>query len=227
MSLVVKICGLSSSETLHAALDAGADMVGFVFFEASPRHVALNAARRLGGEVEGRALKVALSVDADDAALAAIVEALRPDWLQLHGHESVARLRDIKQRFGLPVMKALAVGQREDLAVVPAYGSAADRLLFDARAPKDATRPGGLGVPFDWHLLDGVRTDPPFMLSGGLDADNVAAALRIAGSAGGVDVSSGVERAPGEKDPDMIRAFIRAVRQAQTHLENMKAASRV
>lgn len=225
MSLIVKICGLSTPQTLDAALEAGADMVGFVFFEASPRHVSLNVARELGGRVQGRARKVALSVDADDATLANIIETLQPDLLQLHGRESVARLRDIKQQFGLPVMKAIAVKTRDDLAQLPGYAAVSERILFDAQAPKDATRPGGLGVPFDWHLLDGIKTDTPFMLSGGLSAGNVAEALRITG-AGGVDVSSGVERAPGDKDPDMICAFIRAARQAQTLSANTKVASR-
>jgi phosphoribosylanthranilate isomerase len=213
MSLVVKICGLSTPETLEAALGAGADMVGFVFFPPSPRHVALEAARELGRLAAGRAAKVALTVDADDATLANIVETLRPDWLQLHGRESIARVRDIKQRFGLPVMKAIAVESRDDLGSVPGYAVAADRILFDARAPKDATRPGGLGVPFDWHLLDAVGGDRSFMLSGGLTIANVAEAIGIT-RPGGVDVSSGVEHAPGLKDSEMIRAFIRAARAA-------------
>lgn len=214
MSLIVKICGLSTPETLDAALDAGADMVGFVFFEASPRHVSLDRARDLGRQVKGRALKVALSVDADDATLSNIIETLHPDWLQLHGNESVARMRDIKQRFGLPVMKVIGVKNRDDLMPVPGFGAVADRLMFDARAPKDATRPGGLGVPFDWHVLDGIAGDHSFLLSGGLNAQNVADAIRIA-QPGGVDVSSGVESALGVKDPGMIRAFIHAAREAE------------
>jgi phosphoribosylanthranilate isomerase len=211
MSLIVKICGLSTPETLQAALDGGADMVGFVFFPPSPRHVGLDTARTLGKQAKGRALKVALSVDADDADLENAIDALRPDMLQLHGRESVARVRDIKQKFRLPVMKALAVETAADLAVLPGYAAVSDRILFDAKPPKDATRPGGLGTPFDWHLLEGLDLTLPFMVSGGLTADNVAEALRITG-AGGVDISSGVERAPGIKDPDMIRAFIRAAR---------------
>ena len=154
MSLIVKICGLSTRETLDVALDAGADMVGFVFFPPSPRHLGLDAARELGKQTKGRASKVALTVDADDATLAAIVEALQPDILQLHGSESVARLRDIRQKFGLPVMKAIAVETPADLASLPGYAAVADRILFDARAPKDATRPGGLGAVFDWHVLE-------------------------------------------------------------------------
>jgi phosphoribosylanthranilate isomerase len=216
MSLIVKICGLSTPEALDVALDAGADMVGFVFFAPSPRHVAFDTARALGQRVRGRAQKVALSVDADDALLEAVVEALRPDLLQLHGKEPPARLAALRQRFGLPVMKAIAVATKADLAAVATYKTSADRLLFDARAPREATRPGGLGKAFDWRLLENLDPGLPFMLSGGLDADNVGEALRITG-APGVDVSSGVERAPGEKDPDKIRAFIRAARQAASN----------
>ena len=213
MSLIVKICGLSTRETLEAALQAGADMVGFVFFPPSPRHLSLEQARELGRLAKGRAVKVALTVDADDATLANIVEVLGPDILQLHGNESVARLRDIKQKFGLPVMKAIAVETAADLASLPGYAAVADRILFDARAPKDATRPGGLGAVFDWQVLENLDLKLPFMVSGGLNAENVARALRIS-RAGGVDISSGVERAPGIKDVEMIRAFIRAARAA-------------
>lgn len=211
MSLIVKICGLSTRETLGAALDAGADMVGFVFFPPSPRHLGLETARELGKQAKGRAVKVALSVDADDATLANIVETLQPDILQLHGKETVARVRDIKQRFAVPVMKAIAIETTADLASLPGYAAVADRILFDARAPKHATRPGGLGATFDWHVLENLHLKIPFMVSGGLNAGNVAEAVRVTRT-GGVDVSSGVEGAPGIKDPDMIRAFIRAAR---------------
>jgi phosphoribosylanthranilate isomerase len=214
MSLIVKICGLSTRETLDVALQAGADMVGFVFFPPSPRHIGLESARELGRQAKGRATKVALTVDADDATLANIVEALQPDILQLHGRETVARLRDIKQAFGLPVMKAIAVESAVDLAPLPGYAAVADRILFDARAPKDATRPGGLGAVFDWHLLEHLELKLPFMVSGGLNAGNVAQAIRVT-RAGGVDVSSGVERTPGVKDPEMIRNFIRAARASE------------
>ncbi|QUS37694.1 phosphoribosylanthranilate isomerase [Tardiphaga alba] len=210
MPLTVKICGLSTPETLDAALVAGADMVGFVFFPPSPRHVSLDVAEKLGRQVK-KAVKVALSVDADDALLANSIEALRPQILQLHGKESVARIRDIKQKFGLPVMKAIAVETAADLAALPGYAAVCDRILFDAKAPKDATRPGGLGAVFDWHLLEGLDLKLPFMVSGGLNEENVAEAVRIT-RAGGVDISSGVESAPGIKDPDMIRNFIRAAR---------------
>ena len=211
MSLIVKICGLSTRETLDVALDAGADMVGFVFFPPSPRHLSLETARELGRQVKRRATKVALTVDADDATLANLIEALQPDILQLHGKETVARLRDIKQTFGLPVMKAIAVATPADLASLPGYAAVADRILFDAHAPKGATRPGGLGAVFDWHVLENLDLKLPFMVSGGLNAGNVAEAVRVTRT-GGVDVSSGVERTPGIKDPEMIRAFIRAAR---------------
>jgi len=214
MSLDVKICGLSTRETLDAALGAGADMVGFVFFPPSPRHVSFDLARELAAIVKGRAQKVALTVDADEATLAAVVSALKPDILQLHGHESVARIVELKQRFGLEVMKALSVETSADLASLPDYAAVSDRILFDARPPKDATRPGGLGSTFDWHVLENLEIEPPFMVSGGLTADNVAEALRVT-RAGGVDVSSSVERAPGVKDPQLIERFIRAARATQ------------
>lgn len=214
MSLLVKICGLSTRETLETALDAGADMVGFVFFPPSPRHVPLETGRDLGRQVKRRALTVALTVDADDATLGNIMDALSPDIFQLHGKESVARLRDIKQKFGRPVIKAVPVATSADLAVLPGYATVADRILFDARAPKDATRPGGLGAPFDWHLLENLDLKLPYMVSGGLHVDNVVEALRVTG-AGGADVSSGVESAPGVKDSELIKAFIRAARATQ------------
>jgi phosphoribosylanthranilate isomerase len=213
MALLVKICGIATTETLDVALEAGADMVGFVFFPPSPRHLAFEAARVLGARVRGRAQQVALSVDADDEWLAASIEALRPDALQLHGRETPERVIAVRARFGLPVTKALAVERRADLAAISDYAGVADRLLFDARAPQTATRPGGLGRSFDWRILEGIEPGAPFMLSGGLDPLNVAEALRIT-RAPSVDVSSGVERAPGEKDPDKIRAFIRAARAA-------------
>jgi phosphoribosylanthranilate isomerase len=213
MALLVKICGLKTPETLDVALDSGADLVGFVFFPPSPRNLGLEAARALGLRVQGRAGKVALTVDATDETLFDIVAALSPDMLQLHGTETPERVVAVRTRFGLPVMKALPIARRGDLSPIRIYANVADRLIFDARAPQDATRPGGLGKPFDWTLLKDVNPGVPFMLSGGLDADNVADALRIT-LAPGVDVSSGVERAPGEKDPDKIRAFIRAARAA-------------
>jgi phosphoribosylanthranilate isomerase len=213
MSVLVKICGLSTPEALDVALDAGADMVGFVFFPPSPRNLSFKVAAALESRVRGRAKKVALSVDADDTLLSYIVDALGPDILQLHGSESPLRVAAIKAQFKLPVMKAIPVETKADLAATARYAAVADHLLFDARAPREATRPGGLGKPFDWHLLENLDPGVPFMLSGGLDAGNVGEALRIT-RAPGVDVSSGVERAPGEKDLDKIRAFIRAARDA-------------
>ncbi len=213
MTLLVKICGLKTPDALDVALEAGADMVGFVFFPPSPRHVGYEAARALGARVKGRAQKAALTVDASDEQLAAIIEALKPDVLQLHGQETPERVVVVRARFRLPVMKALPIATRVDLSPIRLYDKVADRLLFDARAPRAATRPGGLGRTFDWRLLENIKVGMPFMLSGGLDPENVAEALRIT-RAPGLDVSSGVERAPGEKDPDKIRAFIRAVRDA-------------
>jgi len=215
MSVLVKICGLRTHEALDVALDAGADLVGFVFFPPSPRNVEPAAARALGRRVGGRAGKVALTVDAEDALIEQIVETLAPDLLQLHGKETPQHVAAVKARFGIPVMKAIAVEARADLAAVDRYIAVADRLLFDARAPREATRPGGLGKPFDWRLLRTLDPGIPFMLSGGLDAGNVAEALSIT-CAPGVDVSSGVERVPGEKDLDKIRAFVAAAREASS-----------
>jgi phosphoribosylanthranilate isomerase len=214
MTPLVKICGLSTPETLDVALDAGADMVGFVFFPHSPRNISFEQARALAGRVQGKARKFALTVDADDALIEKIVEALKPDMLQLHGNETPERVAAIRESFGLPVMKVLPVETKTDLAAIDSYTTVADRLLFDALPPREATRPGGLGKPFDWRLLEHLDLSIPFMLSGGLDPTNVAEALRIT-RAPGVDVSSGVESAPGVKDPDKIRAFIRAARSAK------------
>jgi phosphoribosylanthranilate isomerase len=224
MPLLVKICGLSTADALDAALDAGADMVGFVFFEPSPRHLGLEAARPLGERVRGRAKKVALTVDASDDMLARIVKSLAPDVLQLHGRETPDRVVTVRTRFGLPVIKALPIARREDLTPIRIYDKIVDRILFDARAPREATRPGGLGQPFDWHLLENLDRNLSFMLSGGLDAANVAEALAIT-RAPAVDVSSGVERAPGVKDPEKIRAFIRAARLAAAGLAPHKIKS--
>jgi phosphoribosylanthranilate isomerase len=220
MPLLVKICGLKTPQALDVALEAGADQVGFVFFAPSPRNLGYEAARALGERVKGRAGKVALTVDASDEMLADIVEALHPDMLQLHGVETPERVAAVRQRFGLPVMKALPIEDRTSLAPIRLYDKVADKIIFDARAPREATRPGGLGKPFDWHLLEGVDPGIPFLLSGGLDVGNVAEALAIT-RAPGVDVSSGVEGAPGEKDPDKIRAFVRAARQADAALNKM------
>jgi phosphoribosylanthranilate isomerase len=217
MALSIKICGLRTPQALDVVLDSGVDLVGFVFFAPSPRHLGFEAARTLGQRVQGRAGKVALTVDANDDTLLDIIAALRPDMLQLHGSESPERVVAVRTRFGLPVMKVLPVAERKDLSPVRHYAQVVDRLIFDARAPRDATRPGGLGKAFDWTLLKDINVGIPFMLSGGLDAGNIAEALRIT-RAPGVDVSSGVERAPGEKDPEKIRAFIRAARVAEAEL---------
>jgi phosphoribosylanthranilate isomerase len=215
MPLLIKICGLKTPEALEVSLESGADMVGFVFFPPSPRNLSVLAAQGLASQVRGRALKVALTVNATDDLLHKIVDALKPDLLQLHGTEPVERVAVVRSRFGLPVMKALPIATRADLSPIRLYAKVADRLIFDARAPVDATRPGGLGTPFDWTLLKGVDAGVPYLLSGGLSPANVAEAIRITG-APGVDVSSGVESAPGVKDPDLIRGFIRAARQADT-----------
>ena len=216
-SLTIKICGLSTPDTLDAALDAGADMVGFVFFAPSPRNIDFARARALAARIEGRADKVALSVDADDALLDGAVKNLGPDILQLHGRESPQRLTALKARYGLPLMKAIHIAQAADLAALDEYIDVADRILFDAQAPKGAPVPGGNGLPFDWTILHGLRLDKPWMLSGGLDATNVAAAVRLT-HARGVDVSSGVESARGVKNADLIRAFVLAARNAAAHV---------
>jgi phosphoribosylanthranilate isomerase len=210
---IVKICGLSTPDTLDAALDAGADMVGFVFFARSPRSIATDLAATLGRRVKGRAQKIALTVDAGDAALEAIIRSLRPDALQLHGSETPDRIMAIKARFDLPVMKAIGVASRADLAVAKGFHATADWLLLDAKPGADARRPGGNGRAFDWTLLHHLDRSMPFMLSGGLDVSNVAEAVRTA-MPHGVDVSSGVEDSPGLKNPDRIVAFIAAARAA-------------
>lgn len=208
--VLVKICGLSTPQTLDATIAAGADLAGFVFFAKSPRHIDLDTARALGEQAAGRIQKVALTVDADDAALAEIVAALRPDMLQLHGHESPERVGAVKARFGLPVIKAIGVASAADVAAARSYDGVADWLLFDAKPAPDATVPGGAGVVFDWDLLRNI-TAAKWMLSGGLDPENVAAALRQT-QAPAVDVSSGVESARGVKDAGKIAAFVAAVR---------------
>jgi phosphoribosylanthranilate isomerase len=207
MGPIVKICGLSTGETLDAALDAGADMVGFNFFAGSPRFVTPARAAELARQVAGRAEIVAVTVDMDDDDVAQLVDLVRPDWLQFHGHETPGHVEAMRAMTGRQVMKALPVAVRGDLAAANAYEAIADRLLLDGRPPKDATRPGGLGVPFDWALLAGFDPGIPWMLSGGLAPGNVAEAVAVTG-APGVDVSSGVESAPGRKEPNLIRAFL-------------------
>ena len=207
----IKICGLSTPEPLDAALGAGADWVGFVRYARSPRHVELEAARVLSRQAKGRAGRVVLLVDPDDAALAAAIEAIAPDLIQLHGRESPERVAEIRAATGLPVMKALGIAGAADLAAIPAYAAVADRLLLDAKAPPGAALPGGNGVSFDWSLLAGADLPAGLMLSGGLGPENVAEALARTGLRA-VDVSSGVESAPGIKDPARIAAFVTAAR---------------
>ena len=212
--MLIKICGLSTEATLDAALAAGADRVGFVFFPKSPRHLSLARAAALSVRTGGRAAVVALCVDADDAELAGIVAAAAPDLLQLHGRESPERVAAIRARFGRPVIKALGIAARADLAAVAAYAGSADEILFDAKPPTTSDLPGGNGLRFDWTILAALDLPVPFMLSGGLDPGNVGEAVAMT-RPDAVDVSSGVETAPGVKDPDKIRAFVRAARDAQ------------
>jgi phosphoribosylanthranilate isomerase len=214
MDNLVKICGLSTPETLDAALSAGADWVGFVRFPKSPRHVSLDLGRELSERAKGRALRVVLLVDADDAAIRDAVDAFKPDLLQLHGHETPERVAAIRRKFGHPVMKAIGIAEAADLAALDAYAGAVDRLLLDAKPPRTPEAlPGGNGLSFDWRLLVGLDPRASFMLSGGLNPGNVAEAIRLTGSKA-VDVSSGVELAPGVKDPARIEAFIKAARAA-------------
>lgn len=210
---LVKICGLSTAETLAAALDVGADRVGFVFYPKSPRHVSIDHAETLAAMARGRATIVALTVDAGDEMLAAIVAAIDPDMLQLHGRESPERVAAIRARFGRPVIKALGISTARDLAAASDYAAVADELLFDAKPPPGAKLPGGNGVSFDWRILAALDLAVPFMLSGGLAPGTVGEAVRIT-RAFAVDVSSGVESAPGIKEPGLIAAFVAAARAA-------------
>lgn len=213
----IKICGLRTEEALAAALAGGASHVGFIFFAKSPRNIEPADAGRLRRIAGKRAKAVAVTVDADDSTLDAIAREVAPDMLQLHGSENPARIAEIKARHGLPVMKALSVREKGDLARVSDYSRVADCILFDAKPPKGAELPGGNGVAFDWRLLADVDPAIPYMLSGGLNAANIAEALAIARPAG-IDVSSGVESAPGAKDPRLIEAFFRAVETARKSL---------
>ncbi|PPB80476.1 phosphoribosylanthranilate isomerase [Albidovulum inexpectatum] len=210
-SVRVKICGLRDMDALQAAVEAGAAYLGFVFYPRSPRHVEVEQAARLALDVPVGVAKVALTVDASDDELDAILSSVPIDLLQLHGRESPERVARIRERFGLPVMKAVGVAGPEDLPAIDSYGRVADQLLIDAKAPKGAALPGGNGVAFDWKLVVRKYWPCPWMLAGGLTPENVAEAVRQTG-ARQVDVSSGVERAPGVKDPDLIRAFITAAK---------------
>lgn len=203
----VKICGLRSAQHVAAAVGAGARYVGFVFFPKSPRAVSPAEAAALGAEVPVGVARVGLFVDPDDALLEATLAEAPLDVIQLHGQESPDRVAEVKARFGLPVMKAVGIASAGDLPTLTDYGLVADMLLVDAKAPKDAVLPGGNGLAFDWRLLVGRKWLRPWLLAGGLTPDNVAEAIRLTG-APGVDVSSGVESAPGVKDADLIRAFV-------------------
>ena len=208
-----KICGLSTPETVQAALDGGAAFLGFNFFPASPRYLTPDAAARLTPPARGKAIIVAVTVDPDDDLVDRLMTTLRPDLIQLHGKETPSRVREVSRRAGVGVIKALPVSESSDLDAARAFDSVVEHLMFDARPPADAAMPGGLGSPFDWTILAGRRFARPYLLAGGLDPWNVGEALRQSG-APIADVSSGVERGPGIKDPGLISAFLEAVRRA-------------
>jgi len=215
MGVQVKICGITSGDAADAAVKARADFVGLNFHEKSPRRLDPHKAGAIAARLRGRVRLVALAVDAGDELLAGIVTVVKPDFLQLHGTETPARIGAIKSRFGgIEVIKAIAVAEASDLANAAAFEAVADMLLFDAKAPAHADRPGGHGAAFDWQLLRGRSFTRPWLLAGGLKADNVARAIRTSG-APGVDVSSGVETAPGVKSPELIKAFVEAAKSAE------------
>ncbi|GAA2855068.1 phosphoribosylanthranilate isomerase [Aminobacter sp. P9b] len=213
MAFDIKICGLKTDEALATALDNGASHVGFIFFAKSPRNVSPEDAGRLREAARGRAKAVAVTVDADDAFLDEIVAAMAPDMIQLHGKESPARVAEVKARYGLPVMKAFSIREAADFEAIAPYAGVADRLLFDAKPPAGSELPGGNGVSFDWRLLAGLDASVDYMLSGGLNAVNIGDAIKLANPPG-IDISSGVESAPGVKDAALIENFFRAVRAA-------------
>jgi phosphoribosylanthranilate isomerase len=216
----IKICGLSTADTVAAAVDAGADLIGFVSFARSPRHVAMADAAALAAPARGRADIVLLVVDATDAELTEAVAILNPDVLQVHGAEAPDRVAALRARFGVPVIKAIKVATRADVQSALAFRSVADLVLFDAKAPKtlDGALPGGNGLSFDWQLLDGWPSGEPYMLSGGLNADTIGAAVAQT-KAPFVDVSSGVESTPGIKSVRLIQDFIAAVRAVPQSLQ--------
>ena len=214
MGVLVKICGINSAEAADAAACAGADFAGLVFHPKSPRHVMPDAARSLSQRLRGRVRLVALLVDPRDEDIAHAMTHAVPDFLQLHGSESPARVGEIRQKFGIPVIKAIAISDAADFRNLAAYEDAADMILFDAKPPANAERTGGHGAAFDWQLLRTQTISRPWFLAGGLNVENVARAIASA-SAPGVDVSSGVETAPGVKSPDMIQSFITSARNAQ------------
>jgi phosphoribosylanthranilate isomerase len=211
VTVKVKICGVRTPAILEAVVATGADFIGLVFFAKSPRNLSVDQAATLADAARGRVGAVAVMVDPDDALIDQVAGTVRPDLLQLHGHETPERVAAIKARAGLPVVKAIAVSSLADIAAAEAYGGIADEILFDAKAAPEATLPGGNGVPFDWRILAAAHR--PFAVSGGLNPANVAEAIRLTGPAL-VDVSSGVETAPGEKDQKLIVSFIQAARSA-------------
>jgi phosphoribosylanthranilate isomerase len=213
MALDIKICGLKTDAALAAALAGGASHVGFIFFPKSPRALDPAEAGRLREAARGKAKAVAVTVDGTDALLDEVVAGMQPDMLQLHGKETPERVAEIKARYGLPVLKALPVSEAADLERIAPYVGLADRLLFDAKPPKGAVLPGGNGVSFDWRVLAGLDAKIDYMLSGGLNATNIGEALKLANPPG-LDISSGVESAPGIKEPALIEQFFRAVRAA-------------
>lgn len=215
MTLDIKICGLSTPEAIRAAIDGGASHVGFIFFAKSPRNIAPAHARELKKVVYGMAKTVAVVVDADDAFLDEIVAELSPDIIQLHGKETPERVAEVKARYGRPVMKAISISEGADLAKIEPFRGIADRFLFDAKPPKGSELPGGNGVSFDWRLLAALDPGIDYMLSGGLNAANIGDALRLSNPPG-IDISSGVESAPGIKDTALIEEFFKAVRTAQS-----------
>ena len=205
----VKICGLRDVAMMQAAVDAGASYVGLVFFPKSPRNVSITQAAEVARAVPAGIAKVALVVDADDALLDAMTDAVPLDILQLHGHETPERVTHIRARYGLPVMKAVGIADASDLAALDVYAQVADQILVDAKPPRNADLPGGNGLAFDWRLIAGRRWPVPWMLAGGLTPQNVAEATSLTGATQ-VDVSSGVESAPGVKDAGLISAFCTA-----------------
>jgi len=209
LTIAVKICGLTTAETVSAAVDAGARYVGFVHFPKSPRHVEPHEIQQLAGAVTDGVCKVALTVDADDATLDTLLAVAPIDMIQLHGHESPERVAEVRQRTGLPVMKAIGVADAADLDQIPSYARVSDQILIDAKPPKNSAIPGGNGLSFDWRLIEGRRWALPWMLAGGLDAHTVADGVSLTGATQ-VDVSSGVEAERGLKNPNLIREFIAA-----------------
>lgn len=214
MPLDIKICGLKTPETIAAALDGGASHIGFIFFAKSPRYLEPELAGCLREAARGRAKAVAVVVDADDIFLDRIASEMKPDMLQLHGKETPERVAEVKTRYGLPVMKAFSVSEAADLERTRPFAGIADHFLFDAKPPKGSELPGGNGVSFDWRLLQQLDPKIDYLLSGGLSAQNIGEALLLANPPG-IDISSGVEGAPGVKDIGLIDAFFRAVRAAR------------